>query len=195
MKIMKKTSVDKFLHGSNASVDKFLHGSSTYGSNMSDSEKIKMWQDQHAFQIKNTLGITPNELQSKMDNDARNKVMKTVKVQLKYIVKDRDKLKKVNEDLEKPDLTEEKKVELKKQKDNCEDHKLDVCGEAEKYLYDHINKKYGSSNVKIHTDDNIKYFEMVKGWFMNPPQGRCVDLKLIGDDYPPKWMEDIFDEY
>jgi len=34
MKIMKKTSVDKFL----------------YGSNMSESEKIKMWQDQHAFE-------------------------------------------------------------------------------------------------------------------------------------------------
>ena len=56
---MKKTSVDKFL----------------YGSNMSESEKIKMWQDQHAFEIKNTLGVTPYQLQSKMDVDARNKVM------------------------------------------------------------------------------------------------------------------------
>lgn len=154
-----------------------------------------MWQDQHAFEIKNTLGVTPDQLQSKMDVDARNKVMESVKDHLKYIKDDRDKLKYVKAELEKPDLPEEKKDELDKQKSNLKDRKLDVCGEAEKYLYDHINKKYGSSNVKIHTDDNIKYFEMVKGWFMNPPQGRCVDLELIGDDYPPKWMEDIFDEY
>ena len=177
---MKKTSVDKFI----------------YGSNMSESEKIKMWQDQHAFEIKNTFGITPNQLQSKMDNEAVQKVMKCVKGHLKYIVEDRDKLKKVNEDLEKPDLTEEKKVELKNNKCNLEKRKVQECEQTEEYLDRHINEKYGSSNVNVHTEDNIKYFKMVKGWFMSPPQGgNFADSQLIGDNYPPNWMEETINEY
>ena len=90
---MKKTSVDKFL----------------YGSNMSESEQIKMWQDQNAFEIKKTFGITPNQLQSKMDIDARQKVMESVKGHLKYIVEDRKSIQGNKKLLEKPDITDEYK--------------------------------------------------------------------------------------
>lgn len=177
---MKKTSVDNFL----------------YGSNMSESEKIKMWQDQHAFEIKNTFGMTPDKLQNKMDIDAKHKVMKCVKEHLEYIKQDRDKLKDVKAELEKPDLTEEKKVELKNNKYNLEKRKVQECEQTEEYLDRHINEKYGSSNVKVHTEDNIKYFKMVQGWFMNPPQGgNFADSQLIGDNYPPDWMEEVINEY
>lgn len=152
---------------------------------MSESEKIKMWQDQHAFEIKNTFGMTPDKLQFKMNDEARNKVMKSVRFQLEYIKDDRDKLKYVKAELEKPDLTEEKKAELKKQKDNLEYRKLLVCGEAEKYLDRHINEKYGSSDVNVHTKDNIDHFKMVKGWFMNPPDLKPYyengEIELTGD--------------
>ena len=176
---MKKTSVDKFL----------------YGSNMSESEKIKMWQDQHAFEIKNTFGMTPNELQSKMDIDARNKVMKSVKVQLKYISEDKESIIRNKEKLEKPDLPEEDKIKLTNENSNLKGRKVDVCREAEKYLDRHINEKYGSSDVNVHTGDNIKYFKMVQGWFMNPPQGMSTDLELIGDEYPPDLMIEHFEQY
>ncbi len=177
---MKKTSVDKFL----------------YGSNMSESEKIKMWQDQHVFEIKNTFGITPNQLQSKMDIDAKHKVMKSVKGHLEYISKDRDSIIRNKKQLEKPDLTEEDKIKLTNENSNLEKRKVLECEQTEEYLDRHINEKYGSSNVKVHTENNIKYFEMVKGWFMTPPQGGYfADSQLIGDNYPPDWMEEIINEY
>ena len=82
---MKKTSVDYFLgqgsrkevdkflgHGSRTEVDKFLHGPR---SNMSDSEKIKMYKEQHAIELKKALGITPDQLQRIMADEAKKKVM------------------------------------------------------------------------------------------------------------------------
>jgi len=177
---MKKTSVDKFL----------------YGSNMSESEKIKMWQDQHAFEIKNTFGITPNQLQNKMDIDAKHKVMKSVKGHLEYISKDRDSIIRNKEKLEKPDITQEDKAKLENENYNLEKRKVQECEQTKDYLDRHINEKYGSSNVNVHTEDNIKYFKMVKGWFMNPPQGgNFADSQLTGDNYPPDWMEEVINEY
>jgi len=175
---MKKTSVDKFL----------------YGSNMSESEKIKMWQDQHAFEIKNTFGMTPDKLQDKMDIDAKHKVMKCVKEHLEYIKQDRDKLKDVKAELEKPDLTEEKKVELKNNKYNLEKRKVQECEQTEKYLDRHINEKYGSSDVYVHTNNNINTFKDVQKCFMNPPHLEDIfqytygEIQLSGDEYPPQEM-------
>jgi len=177
---MKKTSVDKFL----------------YGSNMSESEKIKMWQDQHAFEIKNTFGMTPDKLQNKMDIDAKNKVMKSVKSHLEYILKDREFIIRNKEKLEKPDITQEDKAKLENENSNLEKRKVQECEQTEEYLDRHINEKYGSSDVNVHTGDNIKYFKMVQGWFMNPPQGgNFADSQLTGDNYPPGWMEEVINEY
>jgi arsenate reductase-like glutaredoxin family protein len=176
---MKKTSVDKFL----------------YGSNMSESEKIKMWQDQHAFEIKNTFGMTPDKLQSKMNDEAVQKVMKCVKGHLEYISKDRDSIIRNKKQLEKPDLTEEDKIKLTNENSILEKRKVLECKQTEEYLDRHINEKYGSSDVNVHTKDNINTFEEVKGWFMDPPQGMCAGLQLTGDNYPPDLMERDINEY
>jgi len=177
---MKKTSVDKFL----------------YGSNMSESEKIKMWQDQHAFEIKNTFGMTPDKLQNKMDIDAKHKVMKCVKGHLEYISKDRDSIIRNKEKLENPDITQEDKAKLENENSNLEKRKVQECEQTKDYLDRHINEKYGSSDVKVHTEDNIIYFEMVKGWFESPPQGGYfADSLLTGDNYPPDWMEETINKY
>jgi len=121
--------------------------------------------------------------------------MKSVKDHLKYILKDRESIIKNKEKLETPDLPEEDKIKLTNENSNLKGRKVDVCREAEKYLDRPINEKYGSSNVYVHTEDNIKYFKMVQGWFMNPPQGMSADLELIGDEYPPDWMEKNINEY
>ena len=191
---MKKTSVDKFLYGSNTSVDKFLHGS-----NMSESEQIKMWQDQHAFEIKNTFGMTPDKLQNKMDIDAKHKVMKCVKDHLEYIVKDRDSIIRNKKQLEKPDLTEEDKIKLTNENSNLEKRKVLECEQTKDYLDRHINEKYGSSDVKVHTGDNINTFQKVCKWFENPPhldditQYAYGEIKLSGDEYPPEKMTDYIE--
>ena len=45
-------------------------------------------------------------------------------------------------------------------------------------------------------EDNIKYFKMVQGWFMDPPQGgNFADSQLTGDNYPPDWMEKAINKY
>ena len=154
-----------------------------------------MWQDQHAFEIKKTLGVTPDQLQSKMDFDARNKVMESVKVHLKYISKDRDSIIRNKKQLEKPDLKEEDKIKLINENFILEKRKVLECKQTEEYLDRHINEKYGSSNVKVHTKYNINTFEEVKGWFMDPPQGMFAGLQLTGDNYPPDFMEREINEY
>ena len=68
-----RKEVDKFLgHGSRTEVDKFFNGPR---SNMSDSEKIKMYKEQHAIELKLAIGMTPDQLQRIMDYEAKKKVM------------------------------------------------------------------------------------------------------------------------